>query len=217
MATELVSRGEIMDYVVKIFYGKTVADPAQFLKAKGITNGSSPEKNVNRAEMVVFAYRAAKDTGYFNNIKLGVVDTPPPAVKVTTTLGDSIVNRATPEIGRKVSVLENGKYIWADNYTYCARFVRAMFGKHAKWSDAKSMCNAYKAKGLIQTSGKPTKGSVICYSPDKSNGNYGHIAIAKGDGLEIGATNLTQGITQRTIRSTGYQGWIKAEDYNNNY
>lgn len=221
MAGDTVLRKKVMEYIVKIFYGQTVSDPVQFLVDKGITNGSSPDMPVNRAELVVLAYRAAADTGTIDDIKFGRVDEPPAPLPVTSTLGDAVLDRAIPEIGHKVSVLEKGKYVWANSsMTYCARFVRVMFGKPTKdgYGDAKGVCSAFKSKELIQTSGTPEAGDVICYLPDqKLNWGYGHIAIATGDGQEIGATSIFKGVTKRNIQATAYQGFITAEDYDAHY
>ncbi len=218
MAEDQVLRSEVMDYIVKIFYGQTVDDPVQFLVDEEITNGSSPDMPLNRSELVVLAYRAAEKTDTIADIEFGKV--------VTSTLGDKVADRAELEIGRKISTDGNNEWVgWADGklMTFCARFVRVMFGKGRKngYGSAKDMCDAYEAKGDMKTEkdGTPERGDAICYLPDSSNWDYGHIAIATGDGREIGVTSTSKGVTVRPILKTAnyYQGFIKAEDYNAHY
>ncbi|XOF35254.1 MAG: CHAP domain-containing protein [Candidatus Electrothrix sp. YB6] len=214
MAGDEVLRSEVMDYIVKIFYGQTVADPVQFLVDEGITNGSSPDMPLNRSELVVLAYRAAEKTGTIDAIEFGKV--------VTSTLGDEVADRAELEIGRTISTDGNNEWVgWSDGklITYCAVFVRVMFDKQTGKGHAYQVCDDYKTKGYMRTSGTPERGDAICYLPDSSNWGYGHIAIATGDGQEIGVTSTSKGVTVRPILKTAnyYQGFIKAEDYDAHY
>ncbi|HAI69393.1 MAG TPA: hypothetical protein DCM38_08155, partial [Gammaproteobacteria bacterium] len=103
-------------------------------------------------------------------------------------------------------------------YTYSARFVRTQFEKLAHWPDAKRLCQHYDELGMMATTETPPAGAVICYLPFETNWHYGHVAIAIGDGTEVGVTSLTDGVTQRDIYlGTGYQGWIDAQDFENHY
>jgi len=93
-----------------------------------------------------------------------------------------------------------------------------MHEKDGIYSNATYMCNNYENKGLLHTDTNPPKGSAICHNYIASDGvNYGHIAIATGDGKEIGATSLTYGIQERNMPTSNYRGWISATDYRDNY
>ncbi|RKZ38313.1 MAG: hypothetical protein DRQ49_14625 [Gammaproteobacteria bacterium] len=207
---EPVTRLLALTYLAKLFYGYTGSSPVPFLVGKDITSGTDPERNLNRAELVTLAYRAANDAD--KDIHYGLVDSPPDAEPDTSSdYGQAVANKANDKVGVKFPYVDK-------KYTYCARFARSMHGKPAKWPDAKGMCNYFQGKGLMKTDGEPTEGAVVCYLPGPSNWNYGHVAIAVGDNKEVGATSLRYGVTKRDIRfGAGYQGWVTADDYNNNY
>ena len=148
------------------------------------------------------------------------------AVKGIYQRGQLILNEQVPftePIIVIVTFLEEPKKLIPKKYELAVLGYRAAndteFEKAAVWPDAKTMCGHYDKLGLIQKITKnPPAGAAICYHPGDSNWNYGHVAIAIGDGTEVGATSLTQGITQRDIYlGTGYQGWISAEYFDNNY
>lgn len=93
-----------------------------------------------------------------------------------------------------------------------------MFEKPMEWSDASGMCDHYSSLGLVTEDQSPTTGSVICYAPNATNEYFGHVAIAVGDGTEVGATSLTQGVTHRdSVYGTAYQGWIAPSAFSDNY
>jgi len=207
---EPVTRLLAWTYLAKLFYGYTGPDLVQFLVDKDITSGKHPDYKLNRAELVTLAYRAANNPK--KDIHYGLVDSPPDAEPDTSSdYGQAVANKANDKVGVKFPYVDK-------KYTYCARFARSMHGKPAKWPDAKGMCNYFQGKGLMKTDGEPTEGAVVCYLPGPSNWNYGHVAIAVGDNKEVGATSLRYGVTKRDIRfGAGYQGWVTADDYNNNY
>lgn len=201
-----LTRQEAMGWLAQLFYHYTGTDPVGFLKEKGLTSGADPTMTINRSEIVTLAYRAAQDTGSY--IHYGLVGAPPPALP-EGDLGAAVAAKALQEVGVKYPYVDS-------RYTYAARFVRMMFEKPAYWADSKSMCNHYAS--VMQTSQNPPAGAVICYKPSTANGNYGHVAIAIGDGTEVSTTSLSSGVTQRNIvYSTSYQGWISATDFNNQY
>ena len=107
-------------------------------------------------------------------------------------------------------------------YTYCARHVRLVHDKPSKagYDTAAGMCQNYAKKGLINKSGTPPVGASVCYT-DKTpyTNGAGHIAIAQGNGQELGVTNLKNGVSLRTSPTNQpyYWGWIKADDFKNNY
>lgn len=208
-AADPVTKRQAVTWLAKLFYDYAGSDPVQFLMDKGIISGQELDKNLNRAELAYLAYKAANDAD--KDINYGLVSAPPPADPYDNTYGHEVAVKADSKVGEKYPYVDK-------NYTYCARFVRMMHGKPAVWADAKSMCNYYQTKGLIKTSGEPTEGATVCYLPSSSNGNYGHVAIAVGEGKEVGATSRTYGVTKRDIHSgSGYQGWIDASDFANNY
>ena len=206
-----VLKSQAMAYLAQLFYDYTGSDAVQFLMDKDITSGQNADENINRAELATLAYRAANDTNRY--IHYGLVGSPPPALpdSSNTAFGQAVADQAADNVGVTYPYVDS-------KYTYCARFVRSMFEKPAIWGDAKSMCNHYDNAGLMETTQEPPTGAVVCYLPSSSNWNYGHVAIATGNGTEIGATSRTYGVTERDIYvGTGYQGWISAEDYDNNY
>ncbi len=201
-----VTREQAMTWLAQLFYRYTGSDPIGFLVGKKLTDGSRPTEAINRYELALFTYRAILDTGRTNTIPFGLWGEP---ASLPQPLGTEISAKALANVGER--------YPYSDGkYTYCARFVRMMFDKQAIWGDAKSMCNHYGS--MIQTSQTPPAGAVICYAPNASNYNYGHVAIAVGDGTEVGATSLTNGVTKRnSVYGSAYQGWIDATTFSNNY
>jgi hypothetical protein len=205
---DLIKRRQAMMWVAQLFYNYTGFDPITFLKTKNITNGERPDDNVTRSEIVLLAYRAAQDVGRY--IHYGLVGSPPPALP-TSGLAQAIANAALQAVGTKYPYVDS-------KYTYSARFVRMMFEKPAVWADAKTMCGFYASKGVLKTTQNPPVGAVVCYSPSSVNGNYGHVAIALGDGNEVGVTSLSAGVSKRSIvYGASYQGWINADDFNSQY
>ncbi len=205
---DLIKRRQAMMWVAQLFYNYTGFDPITFLKTKNITNGERPDDNVTRSEIVLLAYRAAQDVGRY--IHYGLVGSPPPALP-TSGLAQAIATAALQAVGTKYPYVDS-------KYTYSARFVRMMFEKPAVWADAKTMCGFYASKGVLKTTQNPPVGAVVCYSPSSVNGNYGHVAIALGDGNEVGVTSLSAGVSKRSIvYGASYQGWINADDFNSQY
>ncbi len=209
--TDNVIRAQALEWLAKIFYNYAGSDYVTFLKNKGITSGENTDFNVTRYEMAVLGYRAILDTGKDKNIPFGLWGKPAPKTPSSSGLGSDIVAKAKENLGEK--------YPYTDGvYTYCARFVRMMFDKPAIWADADAMCDSYAKQGVLKNAQNPPAGAAVCYEPNASNGNYGHVAIAAGDGTEIGATSLRNGVTQRNIvYGSAYRGWVSADDFNNHY
>lgn len=201
-----VTREQAMTWLAQLFYRYTDNDPIGFLVGKKLIDGSRPTEAINRYELALFTYRAILDTGRTNTIPFGLWGEP---ASLPQPLGTEISAKALTNVG-KLYPYTDGKY------TYCARFVRMMFDEQAIWGDAKSMCNHYA--NMMQTSQTPPAGAVLCYAPNASNYNYGHVAIAVGDGTEVGATSLKNGVTKRnSVYGSAYQGWIDATTFSNNY
>jgi hypothetical protein len=179
-----ITRQQALTWLAQLFYNYTDADPVGFLKDKGITSGKDPHLELSRYELAVLGYRAANDTG--SDIHYGLFDAPAPKLP-HTSFGQEVANSALAAVGEKYPYVNS-------QYTFCARFVRTLFEKAAVWPDAKSMCGHYDNLGLIQITKNPPAGAAICYLPGDSNWDYGHVAIAIGDGTEVGATSLTNGI-----------------------
>lgn len=233
-ASMQITRGDAFVYTAKAFfnvhsynYDKAVT----FLQSKGVVTANQDPKinnHLTRAELAAIAIRAA----YAANKKLpyGLVPQPRPdkPLENSTGMPDSstpspIENPKASGFGHKIvakAKKELGKkgYPWTDHkYTYCARFVRMMFDKGAI-GHAYKMCDHFRTRSLIKsnTSIAPA-GSVICYPKNTpGSGGYGHIAIATGDGTEIGVTSLSKGVTQRTIKSNA-TGWISPETFRDHY
>jgi hypothetical protein len=206
-----VTRKQAMTWLAKLFYGYTGSDPIGRLQNEGLVTTDPTavraDALLNRYELAYLAYRTMLKTGKDKEINFGLRGEP--AFKPQPPLGDEIVAKAVASVG-KLYPYTDGKY------TYCARFVRMMFDKQAIWGDAKSMCNHYA--NMMQTSQTPPAGAVLCYAPNASNYNYGHVAIAVGDGTEVGATSLKNGVTKRnSVYGSAYQGWIDATTFSNNY
>jgi len=206
-----VTRKQAMTWLAKLFYNHTGSDPIGFLQGEGLVTTDPTavraDALLNRYELAYLAYRTMLKTGKDKEINFGLRGEP--AFKPQPPLGDEIVAKAVASVG-KLYPYTDGKY------TYCARFVRMMFDKQAIWGDAKSMCNHYA--NMMQTSQTPPAGAVLCYAPNASNYNYGHVAIAVGDGTEVGATSLKNGVTKRnSVYGSAYQGWIDATTFSNNY
>ena len=206
-----VTRKQAMTWLAKLFYGYTGSDPIGRLQNEGLVTTDPTavraDALLNRYELAYLAYRTMLKTGKDKEINFGLRGEP--AFKPQPPLGDEIVAKAVASVGEQ--------YPYTDGkYTYCARFVRMMFDKQAIWGDAKSMCNHYGS--MMQKSQSPPAGAVLCYAPNASNYNYGHVAIAVGDGTEVGATSLTNGVTKRnSVYGSAYQGWIDATTFSNNY
>ncbi len=220
-----VTRGAAFKHAVKAYFGVTNVgenDAAKYLASKGVINTASDYRlndNVTRGEVAKITVNASgaarRAIAYWLIPVTIILGKDIPASLVTppqsgNTLADKIVNRAKKEVGKKTAP-------WVDGtWTYCARFVRIMFDKPAKYPSAAKMCTALK--GILK-SGTPPKGSVICYQAYTSGG-YGHVSIATGTGTEIGVTSLNAGVTElsaTTVIKNGYWGYITADDFNRNY
>ena len=208
-----VTRGQAMTWLAQLFYDYTGSDPIALLDSKGITNGERPNDALTRYELALLTYRAILDTDKTDEIHFGLFDAPAPKLPSSndSSFGQSVAKQALAAVGQTYPYVDS-------QYTYSARFVRTQFEKRAKWPDAKNLCQHYDDLGVMATSETPPAGAVICYLPGETNWDYGHVAIAIGDGTEVGVTSLTDGVTQRDIyRGTGYQGWIDAQDFENHY
>jgi len=208
-----VTRGQAMTWLAQLFYDYTGSDPIALLDSKGITNGERPNDALTRYELALLTYRAILDTDKTDEIHFGLFDAPAPKLPSSndSSFGQSVAKQALAAVGQTYPYVDS-------QYTYSARFVRTQFEKRVKWPDAKSLCQHYDDFGVMATSETPPAGAVICYLPGETNWYYGHVAIAIGDGTEIGVTSLTDGVTQRDIYlGTGYQGWIGAEDFESHY
>ncbi|MCP4696068.1 MAG: CHAP domain-containing protein [Gammaproteobacteria bacterium] len=206
-----VTRKQAMTWLAQLYYGYTGDDPIGLLQNQGLVssdNDPRPDDPFSRYELAYLAYTAILDTGKKDGIPFGLWGEPAPKPQ---PLGSDIAAKALDNVGVKHPYTDG-------QYTYCARFVRMMFDKSAVWPDAKNMCNAYEAQGVMHTDQNPPVGAAVCYLPNSGNGDYGHVAIAMGDGMEVGATSLVNGVTQRnSVYGSAYQGWIKAEDFSNHY
>jgi murein DD-endopeptidase MepM/ murein hydrolase activator NlpD len=203
-----VTKEQLLEYIAHLFYGEKTGG-ADYLTSIDFSSNDGLDENASRALLAALAYKAANEKNRY--IHYGLVGSPLETISITTAYGQDIANKAATNIDKRYPYVDG-------NYTYCARFVRTMFEKPAKWASAKEMCNHYDNLSLIQTTQNPPAGAAICYLPSDSNWNYGHIAISTGTGQEIGTTSIVNGVTQRDIYyGTGYQGWIRAEDYNDYY
>ncbi len=213
-AADPVYRYDVIRYTAKIFFNYTGQDPVAFLKNRGVTNGERLWDYANRAELAVFASLAANEAG--KPIPYGLYAAPPSAdpdlPDPVIDTNDSVVNRARAQLGKK-------GHPWTDSqYTYCARFVRMMHEKPAKWGTAYDMTKHFKDKGKLRTTGNPMAGAAVCYEKSAGNGYAGHISIATGDGTEIGVTSLVHGVTEKSVKTVGnFWGWISPSDFVNFY
>lgn len=114
----------------------------------------------------------------------------------------------------KREILADGKY------TYCARHVRLVHNLSAKYSTAANTCQNYANKGLINKTSVPPVGAAVCYTSSAPyTGGAGHIAIADGNGKELGVTSPTYGVQSRSslLGTYYYWGWVSASDFKNNF
>ena len=213
-AGDPVKREEMIEYTAKIFFDYTGDDPVTFLKNKEITNGERLLENANRAEMAAIASLAAKEAD--KPIPYGLYDAPPPP---DPDMPDPVIDSDASVADRARAELGKTGYPWTDSqWTYCARFVRMMYDKPAKWGTAYDMTKYFEDKGKLRTAGDPGAGAVICYKRSAGNGNAGHVSIATGDGTEIGVTSLTNGVTEKPVKSVGtFWGWISPSDFVDSY
>jgi hypothetical protein len=129
-------------------------------------------------------------------------------------------NNAVSQLNKKSGYINGKYYYWVDSkYTYCARLVRAVFYKSGKYSSAIAMYYHYKNLNLVNKNGTPSKGDVIFYDKHYTNWNYGHIGIADGQGNIISVYSKSKGVLLKTINhfSATYLGFVKADNFNNNY
>jgi hypothetical protein len=113
-----------------------------------------------------------------------------------------------------------GAILTDGTYTYCARHVRWTHNLPSKYSSAATMCQNYANKGLINASGTPPVGATVCYRASApGTGGNGHIAIAQGNGQELGVTSVANGVTLRTslTNQSYYWGWVGAASFRDNY
>lgn len=239
-ASNTVTRGEAMTYIVNLFYFQSMSQQSalNFLLGKGIIERRADanyrlNELINRAELAVMAVRAASVTNktlpYGKYGKPYVAGDYLPKSTITdvagtiTNYGQKVLERAKLQIGKTSG---NGlKWVDLDTQTgkmgpMCQRFVWAMHDNlGANFNTAKAACAHFKNKGVLHTTGTPPIGASICYL-DTSTNAFGHISIATGTGREIGATS-TRGVTENSTPLSGlasyYQGWISAEDYKNFY
>ncbi|RLC13083.1 MAG: hypothetical protein DRI57_16925 [Deltaproteobacteria bacterium] len=213
-ANDSVYRYRMIEYTAKIFFNYTGQDPVTFLKNKGVTSGKRLWDYANRAELATFASLAAKEAD--KPIPYGLYDAPPPTdpdmPDSVIDPDDSVVSRAKAQLGKKGP-------LWTDSqWTYCARFVRMMYDKPAKWGTAYGMTKYFEDKGKLRTAGNPGAGAVVCYKKSAGNGYAGHVSIATGDGTEIGVTSLKYGVTEKPVKTVGtFWGWISPSDFVNFY
>ncbi|MEK8019222.1 MAG: S-layer homology domain-containing protein, partial [Candidatus Parabeggiatoa sp.] len=176
-----VTRGQAMTWLAQLFYDYTDSDPSGFLKTQGITTERLDDV-LTRYELAALTYNAILDTGKTDEIHFGLFDAPAPKLP-SSNFGQSVANQALAAVGQTYPYVDS-------QYTYSARFVRTQFEKRVHWPDAKSLCQHYDDLGVMATSETPPAGAVICYLPAETNWDYGHVAIAIGDGTEIGVTSL---------------------------
>ncbi len=199
------TREQALTWLAMLFYNYTGGDPVGYLQGLGITNGSNPENTITRYEMALLAVRALIKTDKLDEIPIGLWDTPAPKTITAGGVRDTALNA----IGAK------SPYIDAD-HTYSHRFVRMIFDKPAMWKYPKDMCAYYAAD--LTANDSPPAGAVLCYAADEGNDNFGHVAIAVGDGSEVGASSLTEGVVQRdSVYGSAYQGWVSADTFNHQY
>jgi len=133
----------------------------------------------------------------------------------SNTYGQSIWNEANRAYNNgEVKYYKNNDLV-IGKQTYCAVFVRLVFGEYSGKGDANAVCQSYENKGVMKKSGTPSTGAAVCYKPASSNGYSGHIAIADGNGKELGVETASKGVSLR--KSPSYWGWISADNYKSYY
>lgn len=141
------------------------------------------------------------------------------AGSAVSTYAQSIWNEANRAYKNGERTAYKGADLVSGKYTYCARHVRLVHGKSGGYLNAVAMCKNYSDKGLIK-SGKPPVGAAVCYTgAAPGTGGDGHIAIADGNGKELGVTSSKSGVELRTslTNKSYYWGWVSADDFKNNY
>jgi len=125
-------------------------------------------------------------------------------------------NYAISQLGKKSGYINGKYYVWVDSqYTYCARFARAVYNKPGKYSTAISMYEHYNNLNLIKKDMYPKKGDIVFYGEHSTNGYAGHVGIADGLGNIISVYSTRDGINSKKITSFSakYLGYVKAEDF----
>jgi hypothetical protein len=144
-------------------------------------------------------------------------------VRSFTTTGsyrDSIWSETLRAYNNGERKIYKGAILTDGTYTYCARHVRWTHNLPSKYSSAATMCQNYANKGLINASGIPPVGATVCYRASApGTGGNGHIAIAQGNGQELGVTSVANGVTLRTslTNQSYYWGWVGAASFRDNY
>jgi len=127
---------------------------------------------------------------------------------------------AESQLYKKSGNIDGKHYVWADSdWTYCARFIRAVFGKDGKYSSAIDMYNHYNNLGLVKKEYPINKGDVVFLGKHSENHNYGHVGIADGEGNIISVVNKTDGVLKRPISAfkAPFAGVVPATNFYNNY
>lgn len=234
-AGNLMSKGDAYRYAAKLFFGYSSSDgqqAANYLLGKNVIDSGETtnlQNNILREEMIGLASKSAVITD--KKIPYGVVAQPSSFTAPTQSNGlvprtslpeDIVVRRAisgTQVVKKAFAEVGKRGIPWVDGrYTYCARFVRVMYGQAPRWGTANQMCNHYANQGALQQVGTPPAGSVICYYSSAGNGYFGHVSIAVSSNNEVGVTSRKLGVTKNTLKTVGnFRGYIAPQDFDYYY